>query len=72
MKRDDTPMPIVFMDSDDAEREYLIREYGQNMLDAYACGDRKAAAQWLQLQEEAIAGRSPGQVLKLEQEKGLV
>lgn len=63
MNRD---LSITFMDSDDAEREHLIREYGQNMLDAYACGDRKAAKQWLRLQEEAIAGRSPGQVARME------
>lgn len=65
-------LPITFMDSDDAEREHLIREYGQNMLDAYADGDRVAAQQWLALQREAIKGRAPGQVSKLEQEKGLV
>ena len=69
MNRD---LPITFMDSDDAEREYHIKHLGDLMLQAYADGDRKAAAQWLQLQEEAIAGRTPGQILKLEQEKGLV
>lgn len=72
MKRDDTPMPIVFMDGDDEELEHHIRSLGELMLQAYADGDHKAAADWLRLQEEAIASRTPGQVLKLEQEKGLV
>lgn len=66
MKRDDTPMPIVFMDSDDQEREFHIRDLGELMLQAYADGDHKAAADWLRLQEEAIASRTPGQVARME------
>ena len=69
MNRD---LQITFMDSDDQEREHHIRSLGDLMLQSYADGDHKAAADWLKLQEEAIAGRTPGQILKLEQEKGLV
>jgi len=59
-------LPITFMDSDDQEREYLIQEYGQNMLNAYAAGDRLTAGQWMELQAEAIKGRSAGQVARME------
>ena len=69
MNRD---LSITFMDSDDAELEFHIRDLGDLMLQAYGRGDRAAADHWLKLQAEAIAGRTPGQVLKLEQEKGLV
>ena len=71
MQRDPIPLPIVFMDDDAAELEFLIREYGENMLEAYAQGDRKAAEQWLDLQRVAVGSRSPGFVNQLEQQRGL-
>ncbi len=41
------------------------------MLAAYAAGDRMTAAQWLELQRQAIKSRSTSQVARLEQERGL-
>lgn len=69
MQRD--PIPIVFMDDDAAELEFLIQEYGNNMLEAYAQGDRKAAEQWLDLQRVAIGSRSVTTVQAMETRLGL-
>ncbi len=66
MKRDDTPMPITFMDDEDQEREHYIRSLGELMLQSYADGDLKAAAQWLELQRHAISQRSPEQIARME------
>ena len=44
---------------------------GQHMLRAYAEGNRLAAEQWLALQNEAIASRSPAQIQARETELGL-
>lgn len=71
MQRDDIPLPIVFMDDEAAELEFLIAEYGQNMLDAYAEGNRKAAEQWLELQRLAIRSRSVATVQAMETQMGL-
>ena len=50
----------------DAELERHIKDCGQHMVVAYAQGDRPAALKWMQLQAEAIAGRSPAQVAQME------
>lgn len=71
MQRDPIPLPIVFMDDDAAELEFLIQEYGNNMLEAYAQGDRKAAEQWLDLQRVAIKSRSVTTVQAMETRLGL-
>ncbi len=36
------------------------------MLAAYAAGDRMTAAQWLELQRQAIKSRSPEQINRME------
>ena len=51
---------------DDRELEAHIVDCGEHMLRAYAEGNRLAAAQWLALQNEAIASRSPEQVARME------
>lgn len=71
MQRDPIPLPIVFMDDDAAELEFLIQEYGNNMLEAYAQGDRKAAEQWLDLQRVAVGSRSVATVQAMETRLGL-
>lgn len=71
MVRDDMPMPIVFLDSDADELEHHIRECGDNMLQAYAEGNRQAAEQWLELQRVALASRTPLTVAQLEAQRGL-
>ena len=63
MNRD---LQITFMDSDAAELEFHVRSLGELMLQSYADGDIKAAKQWLKLQEEAIAGRTPGAIARME------
>lgn len=72
MQRDDMPLPICFLDSDDQEREHHIKSLGELMLQSYADGDRQAAQQWLQLQQEAIKARSPAYIKQLEEQRGLV
>lgn len=72
MNRDDIPLPITFMDSDDAELEHRVRECGENMLREYEAGNREAAEQWLEAQRVAINSRSGCHVARLEQERGLV
>lgn len=49
-------------------------EVVRNMLieKAYAEGDRAAAVRWSNERTEAIKARSPAQVARMEQEKGLV
>jgi hypothetical protein len=71
MQREPIPLPICFLDDDAAELEFLIQEYGNNMLEAYADGNRKAAEQWLELQRVAIGSRNPVFVNQLEQQRGL-
>ena len=71
MVRDDVPLPIVFLDSDADELEHHIRECGDNMLQAYAEGNRQAAEHWLELQRVAIGQRGPATVAQLEAERGL-
>jgi hypothetical protein len=50
----------------DAEREDYIKDCGLRMEHAYACGNRQAAEQWLQAQNEAIKGRSAAKVAAME------
>lgn len=71
MVRDDVPLPIVCLNSEADELEHLIREYGENMMQAYAEGNRQAAEQWLALQTAAIRRRSVATVNQLEAERGL-
>lgn len=71
MVRDDVPLPIVCLDSDADELEHHIRECGDNMLQAYAEGNREAAEQWLELQRVAIGKRTTATVGQLEAERGL-
>lgn len=71
MVRDDVPLPVVCLNSEDEEREHLIREYGDNMMQAYADGNRQAAEQWLALQDHELTLRSASKVAQLEAERGL-
>ena len=50
----------------DAELEQHIKDCGDHMRRSYAEGNRQAAEQWLQLQNLAIASRSPAQVAQME------
>jgi hypothetical protein len=50
----------------DQEREAHIVDCGTLMLKAMEEGDRTGAKRWLKLQNEAVLGRSPAQVAKLE------
>lgn len=50
----------------DAEREAHIKSCGLLLIKAHREGDVEGARKWLQLQNEAIAGRSPRQVALME------
>jgi hypothetical protein len=50
----------------DQEREDYIKACGDRMQKAYEAGNREDADLWLQAQNEAIKGRSPAQVARLE------
>lgn len=52
----------------DAAREEHIAACGRLMVKAMQEGDRAAAQQWLKLQNEAIAARSPAQIQRMEQD----
>lgn len=52
----------------DQEREEHIAACGRLMLKAHAEGDHASARKWLELQNEAIAMRSPAQVAHMEQD----
>lgn len=65
-------LPICFLDSSDDELEHHITDLGRLIEKAYAEGDRAAAVRWSNERTEAIKARSPAQVARMEQEKGLV
>lgn len=71
MVRDDVPLPIVCLNSDADELEHHIRECGDNMMQAYAEGNRQDAEQWLELQRQAIGMRTPNMVAHMEAQRGL-
>jgi hypothetical protein len=50
----------------DAEREIHIRDCGRLMTNAFERGNREEAMGWLQAQNDAIKGRSPAQVARME------
>jgi hypothetical protein len=50
----------------DQEREDYIKACGDRMQKAYEAGNREDAELWLQAQNEAIKGRSPAQVARME------
>jgi uncharacterized protein (DUF2384 family) len=50
----------------DQEREAHIKDCGRLMQKAYAEGNREEARQWMQAQAEAIRGRSPAQIARME------
>jgi hypothetical protein len=50
----------------DQEREEYIKACGERMQKAYEAGNREDAELWLQAQNEAIKGRSAGQVARME------
>ena len=56
----------------DDERELHIKHCGELMEANYAQGNREAAMEWLQAQNEAIKGRSAAQVARMEEERGFV
>ena len=51
---------------DDDQREIHIKHCGELMEASYAQGNREAAMDWLQAQNEAIKGRSAAQVAWME------
>ncbi|HBH39607.1 MAG TPA: hypothetical protein DDX06_14620 [Curvibacter sp.] len=55
----------------DQEREQHIAACGRLMLEAMAEGRRADAEAWLQAQGDAIRGRSPEQITRMEVERGL-
>lgn len=54
------------LEMSDQEREEHIAACGRRMVKAHNEGDTAAARQWLKLQNEAIAMRSPQQVARME------
>ena len=50
----------------DEERELHIEALGRLMMKAHREGDLVQSRQWLELQKEAINGRSPAQVARME------
>lgn len=71
MKRDDTPMPIEFLNSCDEELEFHIASCWQHMTTEYEAGNREGADYWRQAAQEAQKLRSPEQIAKMEVEQGL-
>jgi len=55
----------------DAELEQHIADLGRLVLKAYADGDRAAAVAWNNARTAAIMARSPAQVARMEEERGL-
>lgn len=55
----------------DAELESHITDLGLLIEKAYADGDRAAARAWAAARADAIAARSPEQVARMEEERGL-
>lgn len=55
----------------DAELEQHITDLGLLIQKAYAEGDRAAAVAWAAARAEAIKARSPQQVARMEEERGL-
>lgn len=55
----------------DAELECHIADLGRLVLKAYADGDRAAAVAWSSARTAAIMARSPAQVARMEEERGL-
>lgn len=65
-------LPICFLDSSDDELEHHITDLGRLIERAMADGDRASAVRWSNERTEAIKSRSPAQVARMEQEKGLM
>jgi hypothetical protein len=55
----------------DAELEQHITDLGRLILKAMADGDRAAAVAWSNARTAAIMARSPAQVARMEEERGL-
>lgn len=55
----------------DAELEQHITDLGRLILKAMADGDRAAAVAWSSARTAAIMARSPAQVARMEEERGL-
>ena len=55
----------------DAELEQHIADLGRLILKAMAEGDRPAAVAWSNARTAAIMARSPAQVARMEEERGL-
>jgi hypothetical protein len=60
------PMPMT-----DAELELHIQACGSQMRLAHSEGRRADALDWLRRQNDAIKARSPEQVRRMEEERGL-
>lgn len=55
----------------DPELELHIADLGRLIVKAYAEGDRAAAVAWSNARTAAIMARSPAQVARMEEERGL-
>lgn len=55
----------------DPELELHITDLGRLIVKAYADGDRAAAVAWNNARTAAIMARSPAQVARMEEERGL-
>lgn len=55
----------------DAELEQHITDLGRLIEKAYAEGDRAAAVAWSNARTAAVMARSPAQVARMEEERGL-
>lgn len=68
MNADNIYLPIRFYEPEAEAREEYIEYCGAQMECCYASGNREAAENWMQAQNEAIRGRSAARVAEMERD----